>query len=470
MTGYIRTMKDLEAATYGVRGENGNALLKAGGVVGGFGVPHDAFGADGSGTNPFGAAAGLGDLYNLLYGQKVWSMLNQEVNPLSMISKRPYTTSGWRVLKSRPMGGSDAAFALGSNDVTKTMTSAQAALPKADQIGGMPENAALGTAPFTAMAPEYTKLYVSPKTIAHLFEFSELGMEMAAIDDGVGDIRSIVREDMGKLHAEVQSKMLLMPLEQYDQTGITNMDRNYTSLMKIVSSAQEIGKMMEADLLVTAGQDNDATAPAADVANIFGDARAVTKTGSSGSFVYTGTASFLDAEVDFGGSYESASDARILTLSILNDMIRRLRQNGGNPKVILTGYDTIQHLSDLLQSQERFMDRKEIVPTHNGVRGVKGAEVGFRVATYYDIPIIPAKDMPTTSSNTTNTLSDILMLDTDHLWLSVMKPTQYFEDGITSGNPFGVGTLGNQGMYRTMGETCCSFFKGQGKITNLKSA
>ena len=38
------------------------------------------------------------------------------------------------------------------------------------------------------------------------------------------------------------------------------------------------------------------------------------------------------------------------------------------------------------------------------------------------------------------------------------------------GNPFGVGKLGNQGLYRTMGETACSFFKGQGKITNLKSA
>ena len=119
------------------------------------------------------------------------------------------------------------------------------------------------------------------------------------------------------------------------------------------------------------------------------------------------------------------------------------------------------------------MDRREIVPTHNGVRGVSGAEVGFRVASYYDIPIIPCKDMTKTSHSGVsagNKLSDILLLDTDHLWLSVMKPTQYYEDGITNGNPFGVGKLGNQGMYRTIGETCCSFFKGQAKITNLKSA
>ena len=464
MSGYIKTMKDLEAATYGYGGNTGNALLKAGGVVGGFGTPHDAA------SNPFTAAAGLGDLYNVLYGQKVWSMLNQEVNPLAMLAKRPYTSSGWRVLKSRPIGGSGSEFATGANAVSANMNSNDAATPRADTIGGVPENAVIGT-DMVALAPEYTKLYVSPKTIAHLFEFSELGMELAAIDDGVGDIRAIVREDMGKLHAEVQSKMLVMPLEKYSENNTTGIEKNYTSLLKIVSSAAEIAQMADDDVFYHNQTNNGTAAQLADATRIFGTERTVTvnTSGGSGGYTYTGVASFLDAEVDFGANYTSGG-CRVLTLSLLNDMIRRIRQNGGNPKVIITGYDTIQKIADLLQSQERFMDRKEVVPTHNGVRGVKGQEVGFRVATYYDIPIIPAKDMPSTGKSTTNRLSDILILDTDHLWLSVMKPTQYFEDGITSGNPFGVGKLGNQGMYRTMGETCCSFFKGQGKITNLKSA
>ena len=113
------------------------------------------------------------------------------------------------------------------------------------------------------------------------------------------------------------------------------------------------------------------------------------------------------------------------------------------------------------------MDSKEVMPTHNGVKGVKGAEVGFRVATYYDIPLIPAKDMPKTGAYSGTKLSDMLLLDTEHLWFATMKPTQYFEDGISHGNPFGVGVLGNRGLYRTMGETGCTFFKGQGKITNL---
>ena len=456
MTGYIKTMKDLEAATYGLRGSS--ALLKSAGIVGGFGTPHD----DASG-NPFSgsAASNLGDLYNVLYGQKVWSMLNQEVNALSIMAKRPYTSSGWRVLKSRPQGGSGSSFGIGAGAVGS-------AAPKADLIGGVPENEALSN--ISALAPEYAKLYISPKTVAHKFEFSELGMELAAIDDGVGDIRAIVREDMGKHHAESQNVMLLMPLEKMsDLQGATNPDRNYTSLFKIVSSAEEIGQMYLDNVTELGADDSGTPAVSPELTRIFGDVRPVAIGGSHGSETATATASFLDAEVDFGTGYADGT-ARVLTLSILNDMIRRIRQNGGSPKVMITGYDTIQHISDLLQSQERFMDRKEIVPTHNGVRGPKGAEVGFRVATYYDIPIIPAKDMPSTGLSTSNRLTDILLLDTDHLWLSVMKPTQYFEDGISNGNPFGVGKLGNQGLYRTMGETACSFFKGQGKITNLKSA
>tara|TARA_R100000322_G_scaffold165401_1_gene130722 strand:+ start:892 stop:2235 length:1344 start_codon:yes stop_codon:yes gene_type:complete len=447
MSGYIRTMKDLESASYGLTGASGNALLKSQAVVGGLGTAHD------SGTSLLTGLTGTADLYNVLYGQKVWSMLNQEVNALSMIAKRPYTSSGWRVLKSRPQGGSGSSFSVTSGGAAGSTS------PDPAIIGGVAENASLGSTGFEALAPEYDKLFVSPKTVAHLFEFTELGIELAAIDDGVGDIRAIIREDMGKHHAESQNKMLLMPFENYGadagdtSTPDDDLSVNYTSLLKIVSSSDEIAAMAAADMI---GGGTTESAMGEEMRNIFGKDR---NTAGNG---------YLDAVVNFGSSY-AAGDARLLTLSLLNSVIREVRENGGNTKVMLTGYDTVQAIGDLLQSQERFMDRREIVPTHNGVRGVQGAEVGFRVATYYDIPIIPCKDMTKTGLGS-NKLSDILLLDTDHLWLAVMKPTQYFEDGITNGNPFGVGKLGNQGMYRTIGETCCSFFKGQAKITNIKSA
>ena len=446
MSGYIRTIKDLEAATYGTSGLAGNNLLKSQGIVGGFGTPHDG----GSAITGFGGDGSAAALYGVIYGQKVWSMLNQEVNALSMIAKRPYTSSGWRVMTNRPSGGSGAAFASGS--AGNTLGHAN---PDSDQLGGVPENEELANIP--AVAPSYDRLYMSPKTIAHKFEFSELSMEMAKIDDGIGDIRAIVREDMGKFHAEVQNKMLLMPLEHYAHaTPLTTINQNYTSLGKVVSSNAEIVEM-QAQSVVTCNAD-------------LTQANAKLLTELYGSTARQAGASFMDAVVDFGAGYQAAEN-RSLTLSTLNSMIQSIRLNGGGTKVILTGYDTIQALADLLQSQERFLERKEIMPSHNGVKGVKGREVGFRVATYFDLPLIPCKDMQKTahlSLTDANLLSDLMFLDTDHLWLSVMKPTQYFEDGVTSGNPFGVGKLGNQGLYRTIAEIGCSFFKSQGKITNLK--
>ena len=441
--GYINTIRDLEAATYGLPNFGGNSLLKQAGVVQGLHTAHDIADAAASGVT---AASGTG-LYNVLYGQKVWSMLNREVNALAMLSKRPYTSSGWRILKSRPFGGSGSTLTLQSDGSGGGIGADD---PQADEIGGVPENAGLSTAAdgLGAMAPTYAQLFMSPKTIAHQFDISELAMELAQIDDGLGDIRAIIREDMGKAHAEAQNKMLVMPLEFYGEvSALADIERNYTSLLKIVSSRAEI-LALDGGVLAT-----DTASASNALGKIFGDERHT-------------AASFLDAEVDFGASY-AASSVRPLTLTLLNDMIRRLRVAGGSPKVILTGYDTIQAIADLLQSQERFMDRKEIIPTMNGVRGIKGAEVGFRVATYYDIPLIPVKEMTSTKNSSDTAISDLLFLDTDHLWLQVMKPTQYFEDGISNGNPFGVGRLGNQALYRTIGETGCSFFRGQGKITNV---
>tara|TARA_Y100000114_G_scaffold38055_1_gene33662 strand:+ start:541 stop:1872 length:1332 start_codon:yes stop_codon:yes gene_type:complete len=441
--GYINTIRDLEASTYGLPNFGGNSLLKQAGVVQGLHTAHDIADAGASGVSGIGTTTGL---YNVLYGQKVWSMLNREVNALAILSKRPYNSSGWRILKSRPFGGSGSTLSLQSDGSGGGIGDDS---PQADEIGGVPENAGLSTAAdgLGSMAPTYAQLFMSPKTIAHQFDISELAMEMAQIDDGLGDIRAIIREDMGKAHAEAQNKMLVMPLEFYGEaSALGDIERNYTSLLKIVTSNAELAAL-DGGVLAT-----DTLSASNNLGKIFGDNR--------------NSASFLDAEVDFGGSYASSS-VRPLTLTLINDMIRRLRVAGGSPKVILTGYDTIQTIADLLQSQERFMDRKEVIPTVNGVRGIKGAEVGFRVATYYDIPLIPVKEMTSTTNSSDTGISDLLFLDTDHLWLQVMKPTQYFEDGISNGNPFGVGRLGNQALYRTIAETGCSFFLGQGKITNV---
>ena len=74
MTGYINTIADLEAQTYGLNtmGSIGNELLKAQGGISGI---HTAYNHGHATSAPSGINA---NLYNIMYGQKVWSMLNRE--------------------------------------------------------------------------------------------------------------------------------------------------------------------------------------------------------------------------------------------------------------------------------------------------------------------------------------------------------------------------------------------------------
>jgi len=415
MSGYYKTIADLERATYGSFG--GDRLLKAIGALSGIsGSYHDGAIDLVSGT---GHALGVTtSLYNLVYGQKVWSMINREINALSMLPKKPWKSSGWRILKERALGGG-----------TDLMTVSDSAT-----LGGTAENAALSS--FTDIRPVYDVLSISPKTIAHTFEVSEIAQLMGGLDDGIGDIMQNYREEVGITHAEVMNKMVLLDLtstagEGLAASGFTEAERerNLTSLYQIVSNYAELNASSVANGL-----------------DLFGATRA------------SSSADHLESYVDLNNGTD-----RALTVNLLNTALRQLMARGGDPKVILTGYDTIQTLGELLQAQERFMGRSEIVPTHSGIKGVAGREVGFRVATYHDIPIIPVKDMPNGGAG----LSDMLILDTDHLFLCTLKPTEYFEGGINA-DVFGHGKLGHKGLYRTVAETMCTYFRGQGKIIDLE--
>ena len=399
MAGYFKTIEDLERATYGVSGSD--QLLKA---TTGIHSVHDA-----------GQTLGNKGLYNLVYGQKVWSLINREINALSMLPKKPWNASGWRILTSRSLGGGTDVFTVAD----------------LDNLGGVAENASISG--ITEINPTYDVLHVSPKTIAHTYEVSEIAQLMGGLDDGIGDILAAYREEVGVSHAEAMNKMVITDLSS---TGLaassyTTEDNSLLSLYKIISTYAESN-----------GLSNNTN-----ILKLYGQERA--NTGKD----------YLEAYVD-----SNSGTDRALTVNLLNTALRNLMARGGEPKVILTGYDTIQTLGELLQAQERFMGRTEVVPTHNGIKGVKGREIGFKVATYHDIPIIPCKDMPNGGAG----LSDMLILDTDHLFLCTMKPTEYFEAGMHTGEVFGHGKLGHRGLYRTVAETMCTYFRGQGKIIDLQ--
>jgi len=375
---YVRTVQDMERYYYGGASQTGYTYGSG-----------DILKAD---SPLLSSTAGT---YQAIYGRKVWSQLNQEFNAFSILPKKPWERSGWRILTER------ASFTKG---------------------GGIAEN---GVLPDTTK-PEFLHVAAKPKTVAHTFDLSEVSMFLSDKDDGLGDVRTVLKEEMGKHHAEHINRMLL---EDVDTTA----GNNFESLDRLVSDPD---KMTTGTGHVSATTDHD----------IY-------------SITRDGSAAFHSAEVDV------ASSNRNLSLNQMDGLFQQLWTRGGNPKVMLTGYDTLMRVQQLLQSQQRFMDSKRVTPTFNGVKGVPGLEAGFIVATYNGVPMIPTKDMPDEGASS---LSRIYYLDTDYLWFQTAIPTQYYESGIETGDPFAINRLGQEGLYRTMGELWCSFFGASGSIRDLQ--
>jgi hypothetical protein len=349
-----------------------------------------------------------GGTYQAIYGRKVWSQLNQEFNAFSILPKKPWDRSGWRVITARP------------ND---------------DGVlhGGIAENATL---PET-VKPVFQHVAAKPKTIAHTFDMSETAIFLADKDDGLGDIRSVMKEEMGKHHAEMVNKMLCTDVD-------TPAGNNFESLDRVTAAYADSGTAAE----TTGSNDGHDNLSANGDLDIYSIARS--------------SNTWSNAEVS-NNVVGDASVDRTLSLDILDEMFQKLWVRGGNPKVILTGYDTLMRIQQLLQSQQRFMEEKRVTPTYNGVKGVPGIEAGFIVATYNGVPIIPTKNMLDDGN-----LSRMYYLDTDYLYFSTAIPTQYFESGIETGDPFAINRLGQEGLYRTMGELWTTFFGSQGSVRDLK--
>lgn len=299
--------------------------------------------------------------------------------------------------------------------------------------GGVGEHAAL---PATIM-PTFALLTTKPKVIAHTFNQSEMANKLTKTGDDTWPDMAELRKYMGLHHAEMINIMLMTQNGSVASNSLESIDR-------VVSTTSEIAN----------GQENDqSTGYTANDGDIYSQDRDSTST--------------CDSNV----LHNSTSGTRTLSLDLIDELIEDVETaapDDAGQRVFLTGYDTIRKWSQLLQGQQRFMEVQEIQLGVNGVKTVPGAKTGFRVASYNGIPIVPTKNC--VKETNTNGMSRIYLLDMNHLYIRVLAPTQYFEVGISTGNPFGINKIGDEGLYRTTAELICTNFKAHGKIRDLKTA
>ena len=279
----------------------------------------------------------------------------------------------------------------------------------------------------TAYSSTYAQMYAEAKTMAHMDEVGELAEAVSSGDDAINMLPQH-REDLAFDHQACINYQLGVRME----TGAAG--NNFESIDRVVSSAAEITSNTDIasgdeELLYSTAYDKDA-------------------------------ATTYDSQVSYNTSSNTNRD---LTLTLIDTVFQTVLDAGGDPKVLLTGTESLFRWEQLLEAERRYVNSATVVPTFNGVRGVKpGVEAGFMVSTYHGTPILTSQYVPDH-----DTIEAIYFLDTDYLKFATLKPTVYSETG--AGKDFLYhGKFKYRLLFETMGEVRCYNFAVQGKLVDLK--
>ena len=167
------------------------------------------------------------------------------------------------------------------------------------------------------------------------------------------------------------------------------------------------------------------------------------------------------ANVDMNGG-----TGRALTLQMVDTAIQKIRENGGEPKLIVMGHDQYFNMNRLLNANQRYMGQEEYQVGVGSERTFPGTRTGLVLATYQGIPILPDADTPkSVASNDAVLGSNIYVLDTDYLEIAVAQPTQYVENR----DYFAANALVVRGLLYTMAEMRCKNIFVQAKIADLNA-
>jgi len=277
--------------------------------------------------------------------------------------------------------------------------------------------------------PDLATLNETLATKAHVFDASEISRLLSKTqDDTTNDPMKVLREFYAMEHVKSINEDLFTDADTLNTNKINSIDRLTASSAEITAHSY------------TAGDED-----------IFGVDRSANGWANAQSL------------------YNASAD-RDLTESLLKQLIRSCRVFWGPSAkpVFVTGYDTLDRFSDWVDPSLRY----QIAPGSEGVRyqpikvndheTLPGIGAGQIVNAYHNIPIIPLSDVPQ------DTISRVYLLDLNSTFIENLAPTQYFEGGISSGDPFAVDGLKDKGLVRTIHRLKSTNLPGQGKLRDLQ--
>ena len=404
-------------------------------------------------------------VFNTTYGRKVWQALNNQTRFFNAIPRVVWgNTAGWRVRTDRGSGR--------SRPVTET-----GSIPTVD-ISNIESVSSL------------------PRIVSTTFGASVKSVFTAQLEGGVGDVLALENENAQLDHIKEINEELNAGSAYLASAGSTTSFTVPASIAKNFKIGDAVGQY-----------DNSATG----FDRTSGSVVSAVNTSSGVVTVATGT-TFADSDVAFihsragmtsiddivaedaaavggqssrvraydltlGGrtagawnagasvSYNSGT-GRALSLNLLDTAIQKIRENGGEPKLILLGHDQYFNLERLLNSNQRYLGQEEYQVGVGSERTFPGTRTGLVLATYQGIPIIPDADTPKSVSSADAVLgANVYVLDTDYIEIAVAQPTQYIENR----DYFAANALVVRGLLYTMGEMRCKNIWTQAKIADLNA-
>ena len=407
------------------------------------------------------------NIFNTTYGRKVWQALNNQTRFFNAIPRVVWgNTAGWRVrsdrgaLRSRPVAETGdlpvvdvsqieqisslpriVATTFGAS--VKSVFTAQMEGGIGDVLAMENEHAQLdhikevneeilaGSAYIVSNASASATVFRVPASIARHFKFGDNisvndagtfartgGSEVTGINTTTGDVTVASGTDI------VNGDLVMI----YSRAGFTSID-----------------DVVAEDGMTVGGVTNGAHVRVYDVP-------LATRTAGSWS---------AGASVSYNGG-----TGRDLSLNLLDTAIQKVRENGGEPKLILMGHDQYFKLERLLNSQQRYMGQEEYQVGIGSERTFPGTRTGLVLATYMGIPIMPDVDCAKSVSSGDVVLgSNIYVLDTDYIETAIAQPTQYIENR----DYFAANQLIVRGLLYTMGEMRCKNMWVQSKIADLNA-
>ena len=429
------------------------------------------------GGNIFSVDTATG-IFDATYGRKVWQALNNQTRFFNAIPRTVWgNTAGWRIRTDR--GASR------STPVT--------------EAGNLP----------TVDISNIETIQSLPRIVGTTFGASVKSVFTSQLEGGVGDVLALENENAQLDHVKEINEELLagsayrasagaagaftVPaavgkhFKKGDKVSFLDITANGTVYDDAVTVSRVVDTV--ADGVVTFDANFAQPTDAGDIISIYSragltsiaDIVAVKDMDIGGAYAATSSpdkgarprAYNLSVTGRAAGAWDAAATvltnggtARDLSLTHLDQCIQAIRENGGEPKLILLGHDQYFNMERILVANQRYMGQEEYQVGVGSERTFPGTRTGLVLATYQGIPILPDADV-SKSVDSAGVVqgSDIYVLDTDYLEIAVAQPTQYVENR----DYFAANALVVRGLLYTMAELRCKNMFVQAKITDLKA-